>query len=119
MGKLFGEDREDGCLVIYVVGEVHEDRVCADVWVYGRVYSCEVLVLDKYRAMYRRQRGEGERALQVLAGRRVVEVDGVSVKDVVAVGCCGVDVLVDFAGVEGGVMVVADGEGDNLRGRRL
>ena len=63
--------------------------------------------------------GENEWALEVLTRRRVVEVDGVSVDDVVAVGCRGVDVLVDFAGVEGGVMVVADGEGDDVRGRRL
>ena len=119
VGKLIGEDHEDGGLVIYVVGEVHENRVCADVWVFGRVYSCEVWVLDEYRAMCRRQRGEGERALHVLAGRRMVEADEDSVKDVVAVGCCGVDALVDFAGVEGVVMVVADGEGDDVRGRRL
>ncbi len=38
----------------------------------------------------------------------MVEVDGVGVKNVVAVGCHGVDVFVDFTGVEGGVMVVAD-----------
>jgi hypothetical protein len=65
------------------------------------MYSCEVLVLDEYRVMCRGQWGESEWTLKVLAGRRVVVVDGVSVKNVVAVGCCEVDVLVEFAGVEG------------------
>ena len=51
--------------------------------------------------MCRRQRGEGERALQVLAGRRVVEVDGVGVEDVVAVGCRRVDVLSIFRALSG------------------
>jgi hypothetical protein len=46
VGKLIGEDRGD--LVVYVMREVHVDRVCADVWVFGRVYSREVLVLDEY-----------------------------------------------------------------------
>ena len=119
MSKFVCEDRKDSGLVVVVVGEVHVNRVCTDVWVFNRVYSREVLVLDEYRAMCRRQRDEGERALHVLAGRRVIEVDGVSVKNVVAVGCRGVDVLVDFVGVEGGVMVVADGEGDEVRDRRL
>ena len=41
------------------------------------------------------------------------------VKNVVAIGCRGVDVLVEFAGVEMGVMVVADGEGDDVKCRRL
>ena len=49
----------------------------------------------------------------------MVEVDGVGVKDVVAIGHCGVHVLVEFAGAEGGVVVVADSEGDRVRGRRL
>jgi hypothetical protein len=49
----------------------------------------------------------------------LVEVDGVSVEDVVAVGYCGVDVLVEFAGVERGVVIVAHGEGDGVRGSRL
>ena len=49
----------------------------------------------------------------------MVEVDGVSVEDVVAVGCRGVDVLVEFAGVEGGIVVVPDCEGDGDRCRRL
>ena len=93
MGKLVVEDLKDCDFVVVVVGEVHVDRVCADVWVFGRMYSREVLVLDEYRAMCRGQRDEGERALQVLAGRRVVEVDGVGVKNVVAIGCRGVDFL--------------------------
>jgi hypothetical protein len=49
----------------------------------------------------------------------VVEVDGVGVKNVVAIGCRGINVFVDFAGVERGVMVVTDGEGDDVKDRRL
>jgi hypothetical protein len=49
----------------------------------------------------------------------VVEIDGVSVEDVVAVGCRGVDILVEFASIEGGVVAVADGEGDGVRGCQL
>ena len=52
-------------------------------------------------------------------GRGIVEVDGVCVGDVVAVGCRGVYVLVEFAGVEGAVVVVADGDGNRVRGCRL
>ena len=70
MGKFVGEDRKDGSLVVYVVREVHVDRVCDDVWFLCRVYSCEVLILDEYRAMCRGHGAEGDRALQqVLAGR--------------------------------------------------
>jgi len=65
------------------------------------------------------QRGESEGALEVLPRLGVVEVDGVGVKDVVAIGYCGVHVIVEFAGVEGGVVVVADGEADGVRGRRM
>jgi hypothetical protein len=83
------------------------------------MYSREVMVLDEYRAMCRGQRGKGEWTLKVLAGRRMVEVDGLCVEDVVTVGCHGVYVLVEFAGVEGGVVIVPDGEGDNVRGCRL
>ena len=110
--ELVGEDQVDGGLMVCVVGEVHVECVGADILILCRVHSCEVLVLDEYRAMCRRQWGEGEWALKVLAGRGVVEVDGVSVEDVGAVGCCGIDVLVVFAGVERGIVVVADGEGD-------
>ena len=69
--------------------------------------------------MCRGQWGESEWALKVLTRRGVVEVDGVSVEDVVAVGCRGVDVLVEFASIEASVVVVADGEGDDVTGRRL
>ena len=49
----------------------------------------------------------------------MVEVDGVGV-DYVGVGRCrGLDVLVELAGVEGGVIVTADGEGDGVGGSRL
>ena len=51
VGELIGKDRKDGGLVVVVVGEVHIDRVCADVRGLGRVYSREVLVIDKDRAM--------------------------------------------------------------------
>ena len=49
----------------------------------------------------------------------MVEVDGVSFENVVAVCCKGVDVLVEFAGVERGVLTFADGEGDSIYGRWL
>ena len=49
----------------------------------------------------------------------MVEVDGICVEDVVAVDCRGVYVLVEFADFEGGVVVVADGEGHRARGCRL
>ena len=58
--------------------------------------------------------GEGERALHVLAGRGAVEVDGVSVETVDADGYRGVEIFVDFAGVEWGVVVIAHGEGDDV-----
>ncbi len=50
---------------------------------------------------------------------RVVEVDGVDIENVIAVCCQGVDVLVEFAGVEGGVVVTADGEGDGVGSGRM
>ena len=43
----------------------------------------------------------------------------VDVGIVVAVSCFGVHILAEFAGVEEGVVVVADGEGDRVRGRRM
>ncbi len=49
----------------------------------------------------------------------MLEVDGVNFEGVIAVGCRGVDVLVELVGVEGGVVEIADGEGDGVRGRRL
>ncbi len=49
----------------------------------------------------------------------MVAVDGVGV-NYVGAGCCsGVDVLVELAGVEGDVIVTADGEGDGVGGSRL
>ena len=50
---------------------------------------------------------------------RVVEVDGVGIEYVIAICCRGVDVLVEFAGVEGGVVVTADGEGEGVESGRL
>ncbi len=85
----------------------------------GREYTREVLVLHEDRAMCRKERSECERALHILAGRRVVEVDGVGLEDIGAVGCRGVDVFVGFAGVERCVVVIADGEGDGVGSRRL
>ena len=78
------------------------------------MYSIEVLVLHEYRAVCRRQRSKSEWTLKVLMRRGMVEVDGASVEDVATVGCRGVDVLVKFAGVEGGVVVVADGDRDGV-----
>ena len=49
----------------------------------------------------------------------MVEVDGAGVKYVGAGCCSGVDVLVELAGVEGGVIVIADCEGDGVGGSRL
>ncbi len=49
----------------------------------------------------------------------MVEVDGVNLENVAAVGCHGVDFFVNFAGVERCVVVVADGEGDGVGSRRL
>ncbi len=40
-----------------------------------------------------------------------MQVNGVCVEDVVAVHCGRVDVLVEFAGIERGVVKVADGDG--------
>ena len=60
------ENQVDDILVVYFVGKVHVDCVGADVWVIGRVYACEVLVFDEYRAMCRGQWGESEWAMQVV-----------------------------------------------------
>ncbi len=49
----------------------------------------------------------------------MVEVDGIDVQDVGVVGCSGIHVLVELAGIEGGVMVIANSEGDRVKGRRL
>jgi hypothetical protein len=47
----------------------------------------------------------------------VVEVDGVCFEDVVAIHYNGIYALVDFAGVERGVVKVADCEGNGICGR--
>ena len=44
----------------------------------------------------------------------MVEVDGVGLNDVGAVCCSGVDVLVDLAGIQRCVVVVADGKGNDV-----
>ncbi len=49
-----------------------------------------------------------------MSGCRVVEVDRVGLKDVDAVGSSGIDVIVDFAGIERCVVVIADGKGDGV-----
>ena len=49
----------------------------------------------------------------------MVEVNGVGFEDVGAAGCRRVDVLVEFPGVEWGVVIVADDERDCIGGRRL
>ena len=113
------EECSDDELVVNVVREVHEDGVGADVGVLGRVDTRELLVLEEDRVVCRRHRGENERTLQVLVGRRMVEVYRVGLENVVAVGCRGVDIFVDFAGVERCVMVIADGERDGVGSRSL
>ena len=60
---------------------------------------------------------ECEGTLEVLTGRTVVKVEGVCFEDVVAIHCGGVNVLVDSAGVERGVVKVADDEGYGVCGR--
>ncbi len=66
------------------------------------MYSCEVLIFDEYRAVCMGKWDESEWTLEVVAGRGVVEVDGVGV-NYVGAGCCsGVNVIVELAGVEGG-----------------
>ena len=119
LGELVVEDREDRGLVVDVVWEVHVDCVGADVGVLCRVDTREVLDLEEERDVCRGQRGESERALQVLARRRMVEVYGVGLKNFVAVGCRGVDTFVDFAGAERCVMIIANGEGGGVGSRRL
>jgi hypothetical protein len=49
----------------------------------------------------------------------MVEVDGVGLQNVAAIGCSGVDVFVDLAGVKRCVVVVADGEGNDIGSRWL
>ena len=47
----------------------------------------------------------------------MVHVDGVSLEDVVVIHCGRINALVEFAGVEWGVVKVADGEGYGICGR--
>ena len=47
----------------------------------------------------------------------MVKVDGVCLEDVDAIRCSGIDVLAEFAGVERGVVIVADGKGNSIYGR--
>ncbi len=54
-----------------------------------------------------------------MSRRGVVEVDRVNIQDVCADGRCGVNFLVDLSGIERCVMVVADGDGYGVDGRRL
>ncbi len=68
LGELVIEECVDRSFVVYVVREVYVDLVGADVGVFGRVYTREVLVFGKDRAVRRRQRDEGERALEVMLG---------------------------------------------------
>jgi len=105
--------------VVDVMREVHVDFVRADVGVLGRVDTREVLVFDEEWVVCRRQRGEGERTLHVLTGRKIAEVYGVGLNNVVAVGCRVVDIFVEFAGVERSIMVIANGEGGGVSSRRL
>ena len=62
--------------MVDVMREVHVDFVGVDVGVHSRVDPRDVMDLDEDRAVCRGRRGEGERILQVLAGRRMVEVYG-------------------------------------------
>ena len=119
LGELAVQDRENRGLVFDVVREVHVDRVGADVGILGRVDTREVLAHEEDRDVCRGQSGEGERTLQVLAGRGMVEIYGVCLKNVVAVNNCGVNIFVEFAGAERCVIVIADGEGDGVGSRRL
>jgi hypothetical protein len=47
----------------------------------------------------------------------VVQVDGVSLKDIFAIQCSRVHILVESAGVERGVVKVHDGKGNGVRDR--
>ena len=49
----------------------------------------------------------------------MIEVDRVGLEIVVAIGCRGVDVFVDLAGVKRCVVVIADGEGNYVGSRML
>ncbi len=61
--ELLGEDGLDVGLVVLVMGKIESGGVCADVMVFGRVGSCEVLVFNEDGAVRRGQWGKGETAL--------------------------------------------------------
>jgi hypothetical protein len=54
MGEMVIEYNAKGGLELDVVGEVYKDLVGIDVGVFGRVESCEVLVLDEDGVVCRR-----------------------------------------------------------------
>ena len=66
------ESRYARGLVVNIMREVHVYFLSANVGVLGRVDTSEILVLDEDWDVCRGQRGEGERALKVLAGRWMV-----------------------------------------------
>ena len=103
--------------MVDVMRKIHVDFVGANVGVLGQVDTRKVLVLDEDGVMCRGQRGEGESILQVLTGRRMVEVYGVGLENVVAVGCRGVESFIELAGVERSVMVISNGERDGVGSR--
>ena len=74
------------------------------------MYTRKVLVFEKEWVVRWGKRGEGKRDLEILARRGMIEVNGVSLKDVDAFGCSRVDIPVDLPGVERCVVIVADGE---------
>ena len=116
---MVGKDCVDHILVVDVMGKVYVHLVGVGVGVLGRVYAREVLVFKEYRVVCWGKRGEGEGALQVLAGRGVVHVDWIGLEDVGAVGRSWIDVLVDLSGIEWRVVVIAYGDGDGVGGRWL
>ncbi len=89
MGKFGCENCLNCCLVVGIVRKLYEDNVGADIGVLGRVDANEVLALDEYWAVFRRQRSEGETALKVSTRRGMVEIDGVGLENVAAVRCGG------------------------------
>ena len=87
VGKLVCEDRSNRSLVVDIARQVHEDGVGSDIGILGRMNPREILFLDEDFATCRRQRSEGEKALKVLTGRGMVEVDGDILENVVASRC--------------------------------
>ncbi len=85
MGELHNENGLHCIFAIRVLREIYEDGVAADVWVLGRVDPCEVLNFNLDMTARGGYRSDGERALHVLAGRRVVAVDQVDLDNILAV----------------------------------